>query len=154
MARWKRVLRGVIGTGLGFAAGAGLVMATLAGVFLILRRGEGWEEMAITVAGSMVWGFLIGVVFAGVTAVVARGRALESLSLPRFGALGMAAGLLLYGLLALNAWDAWSVSAAVTNAVVFVVLGGGAATGSLVLARRAGAGPPASGGREIGEGRS
>jgi len=153
MTGWKRVLRGVIGTGLGFAAGAGAVMATLAGVFLILRRGEGWNEMVITVAGSMVWGFLIGVVFAGVTAVVARGRSLESLSLPRFGALGMAAGLLLYGLLALNAWDAWSVSAAVTNAVIFLALGGGAATGSLVLARRAGGASHDTGDGRIGEGR-
>jgi hypothetical protein len=137
MSRWKRVVRGMLGMGVAFAGGAGLIMSTLAAVVLTLDGGEGWRDFAIPVVGSTVWGFLMGTTFGGALAVLSRGRSFESLSLPRFSALGVGAGLFFYGLLALNAWDAWSTSAAVTNAVIFVVLGGGCATASLLLARKA-----------------
>ncbi len=71
-------------------------------------------------------------------APTARGRSFEKLSLPWFAALGAGAGLLLYGVLALNAWDSWSVRTALVNATIFVGLGGGSATATLLLARRAG----------------
>ena len=73
--------------------------------------------------------------------------------LPRFAALGAGGGLLLFGLLAINAWQAWSVSDAIANATLLVLLGGGSATGTLMLARRAG--PALKSGdesRSLGEG--
>ena len=71
-------------------------------------------------------------------AITARGRSFDELSVPRFAALGAGAGLVLFGVLAVNAWDAWSVSTAIANAAIFVVLGGASATAILVVARRAG----------------
>ena len=137
MSRWKRVVRGMLGMGVAFGAGAGLIMSTLAAVVLTLNGGEGWRDFLIPVVGGSVWGFLMGTTFGGALALLSRGRSFESLSLPRFTALGVGAGLFFYGLLALNAWDAWSTSAAVTNGVLFVVLGGSCATASLLLARKA-----------------
>jgi hypothetical protein len=146
MSRWKRVVRGMLGMGAAFATGAGLIMSTLAAVALTLRGGEGWRDFIIPVVGGSVWGFLMGMTFGGALALLSRGRSFESLSLPRFTALGVGAGLFFNGVLALNAWDAWSTSAAVTSGVLFVVLGGGCATASLLLARKAegafGAGEP------------
>jgi hypothetical protein len=78
------------------------------------------------------------VAFSGFLAITAHGRSFDKLSLPRFAALGAGVGLLFFGLLAINAWQAWSVSTAIANATIFVLLGGGSATGTLMLARRAG----------------
>ena len=103
--------------------------------------------------GSAIWAFPIGVAFAGVLALTRRGRSFDKLSLPRFAALGAGVGLLFFGLLAINAWQAWSVSTAIVNATIFVLLAGGSATGTLMLARRAG--PALKSGdesRSLGEG--
>lgn len=85
-------------------------------------------------------GYRLGcsVVFSGVLAVTARGLPFDKLSLPRFAALGAGGGLLLYGVLAANAWHAWSVSDALVNAGILVLVGSGSATATLMLARRAG----------------
>jgi hypothetical protein len=90
------------------------------------------------VIASSFWAFPIGVAFSGVTAITARGRSFDKLSLPHFAALGAGAGLLLFGVLAVNAWSSWSVTTAIVNATIFVLLGGGSATASLMLARKAG----------------
>lgn len=64
-------------------------------------------------------------------------RGMTGTGLTFAAAVGAGGGLLLFGALALNAWDAWSISTAVANATLFVLLGGGAATTTLVVARRA-----------------
>jgi hypothetical protein len=87
---------------------------------------------------SSIWAFPIGVAFSGVLAITARGRPFDKLSLPRFAALGAGGGLLLFGLLAVNAWQAWSVSDAIANLALLTLLGGGSATATLMIARRAG----------------
>ena len=66
-----------------------------------------------------------------------QGRGFVRLSVPHFAALGAGAGLLLYGVLALNAWARWSVEDAIANAMIFVFLGSGSATASLLFARKA-----------------
>lgn len=136
--RWLRVIRGMIGTGLTFAAGVGVVASMIAGLVWLLPGSEvGLETIRVVVASSM-WAFLIGVAFSGFLAITARGRSFDKFSLPGFAALGAGVGLLFFGLLAINAWQAWSVSTAIVNATIFVLLGGGSATGTLILARRAG----------------
>lgn len=137
MPRWLKVIRGMIGTGLTFSAGVGVVGSAIAGLAWLLPGVGGGVEMIRLVLASSIWAFPIGVAFSGVVALTARGRSFETLSIPRFAGLGAGAGLLLFGALALNAWDAWSVSTAVVNAAIFVLLGGGAATATLMLARRA-----------------
>ena len=89
------------------------------------------------IKGSII-AFPIGVAFSGVLAITARGRPFEKLSLPKVAVLGAGGGFLLFGLLAVNAWQAWSVSTAIVNGVFFTLAGGGSATASLMLARRAG----------------
>ncbi len=139
MPRWVRVIRGMIGMGLTFAAGVGVVASM---IFVLptwlLLGGDSGRDLLVMVIKSSIWAFPIGVAFSGVLAITARRRPFDKLSLPHFAALGAGAGLLLFGVLAINAWDAWSVTTAIANAPIFVLLGGGSATATLVLARRAG----------------
>jgi len=138
MPRWLRIIRGMIGMGLTFAAGVGVVASMVAVRPWLLLGGDSSREMIRLVIASSMWAFLIGVAFSGVMAITARGRQFDKLSLPQFAALGAGAGLLLFGVLAANAWHAWSVTDAITNATIFVLLGGGSASATLMLARRAG----------------
>ncbi len=139
MPRWLRVIRGMIGMGLTFAAGVGVVASL---IFVLptwlLLGGDSGREMLVMVIKSSIWAFPIGVAFSGVLAITGRGRPFDLLSLPRFAALGAGGGLLLFGLLAINAWQAWSASDAIANAAILVLLGSGSATASLIIARRAG----------------
>ena len=151
MPRWLRVIRGMIGMGLTFAVGVGVVASMVAVVPWLLLGGD--PEIFRLVVASSIWAFPIGVAFSGVLALTRRGGSFDKLSLPRFAALGAGAGLLLFGVLALNAWEAWSVSNAIGNAMIFVFLGAGSATATLMLARRAG--PALKSGdesRSLGEG--
>ncbi len=153
MPRWLRVIRGMIGMGLTFAAGVGVVASMIAVLPWLLLGGDSGREMIRMVIASSIWAFPIGVAFSGVLALTRRGRAFDKLSLPHFAALGAGAGLLLFGVLGVNAWHAWSVSTAIANATIFVLLGGGSATATLMLARRAG--PALKSGdesRSLGEG--
>lgn len=153
MPRWLRVIRGMIGMGLVFAVGVGVVASVIAvPVWLLMGGGSGREMIRMVVASSM-WAFPIGVAFSGVMALTAHGRSFDKLSLPRFAALGAGAGLLLFGVLAINAWQAWSVTTAIANASIFVLLGSGSATATLLIARRVG--PALQSGdesRSLGEG--
>jgi len=153
--RWLRGIRGMIGTGLTFAAGVGVVASMIAGLVWLLPGGASGQEMLVMAIKSSIWAFPIGVAFSGFLAITARGRSFDKLSLPRFAALGAGAGLLLFGVLAINAWHAWSVSTAIANATILVLLGGGSATGTLMLARRAGPAPKSGDeSRSLGEGRT
>jgi hypothetical protein len=138
MPRWLRVIRGMIGTGLIFATGVGVVasMILVLPTWLLLG-GDSGREMLVMVIKSSIWAFPIGVAFSGVLAITARGLPFDKLSLPRFAALGAGGGLLLFGFLAVNAWQAWSVSDAIANLALLTLLGGGSATATLMLARRA-----------------
>ena len=154
MPRWLRVIRGMVGMGLTFAAGVGVVASM---IFVLptwlLLGGDSGREMLVMVIKSSIWAFPIGVAFSGVLAITARGRPFDKLSLPRFAALGAGGGLLLFGVLAANAYHAWSVMDAIGNATILALLGGGSATATLLLARRAG--PALKSGdesRSLGEG--
>ena len=138
MPRWQRIIRGMVGMGLTFSAGVGVVASTIAGLVRLLPGIEGGPEMFRMVVASAMWAFPIGVAFSGFLAIAARSRSFDKLSLPRFAALGAVGGLLLFGVLAANAWHAWSLPTALANLAIFLVLGSGSATASLVLARRAG----------------
>ena len=127
----------MIGMGLTFAAGVGVVASMVSVLPWLLLGGASGREMIRMVIASSIWAFPIGVAFSGVLAMSRRGSAFDKLSLPHFAALGAGAGLLLFGVLAANAWQAWSVWTAIANATIFVLLGGGSATGTLMLARRA-----------------
>jgi hypothetical protein len=137
MADWLRLLRGAVKMGLGFAMGVGVVASAVTGIVWLLNGLTGGAQILRFAAASVLWAFPIGMAFSGFLALTARGRSFEQLSLPRFAALGAGGGLLLYGVLALNAWQAWTPLAAVVNLGIFVVLGAGSATATLLVARRA-----------------
>jgi hypothetical protein len=137
MPRWLRVVRGMIGTGLTFAAGVGVV-ASITGALVWLGHGITGREMLGIVGKCSVVAFLLGVGFSGVLAITARGRHFNKLSLRLVGALGAAAGLLYFVFLALNGGRNWSAPDAIANFVLLTVMGAGSAAGTLMIARRAG----------------
>ncbi|MDB4875288.1 MAG: putative rane protein [Gemmatimonadetes bacterium] len=136
MPRWLRVARGMIGTGLTFAAGVGVV-ASITGLFVRLGHGITGLELMQIVGKFSVVAFLLGVAFSGVLAIAARGREFNKLSLRLVGALGAGAGLLYFVFLALNGGRNWSAPDAIANFVLLVVMGAGSAAATLAIARKA-----------------
>ena len=152
MSRRKSIVRGTLGMGLTFAAVAGAFFSVLAVVGGLFFPGAEDDPGFMIVAGS-VWAFAIGVSFSGILAIAARGRSLDQLSLPRIATLGAGGGLLLAGLLVAATWREWPDGNAIVPFTMLPLLGAGAATASLLLARRAG--PTLTSGEEppsLGEG--
>ena len=137
MPGWLRVIRGMIGTGLTFAAGVGLVGSIL-GLGGLLLGQLSWDDLRMVPKLSVI-AFLTGVGFAGVLAIVARGRTFDRLSLRYVTALGAGGGLLYFLFIAAaggtRVWSAWN---AIGNLTILTLLGGGTAAGTVILARRAG----------------
>ena len=137
MPRWLRIIRGMIGTGLTFAAGIGVVASTT-GLLVWLGDGITGHELMEIVGISSVVAFLLGVAFSGVLAIAARGRQFSQLSLRLVGTLGAGAGLLYFVFLALNGGRNWSAPDAIANLVLLTLMGAGSAAATLMIARRAG----------------
>lgn len=138
MPRWMRVIRGMIGTGLTFAAGVGAVSAILGLVALVAGQVSGRELLEMAGKLSVV-AFIVGVAFSGVLAISARGRAFDKLSLRLFTALGAGVGLLYFLIIGVNnGFRVWSAGDAVGNLTFLTLLGAGLAAGTLIVARKAG----------------
>ena len=120
MPRWLRIIRGMIGTGLTFGAGVGVV-ASVIGVLAWLANGITGRELMQIVGKFSVVAFLLGVAFSGVLAITARGRQFNKVSLRLVGALGAGAGLLYFVFLALNGGRNWSAQNAIVNLVLLTV---------------------------------
>ena len=88
----------MIGTGLTFAAGVGVVASM---IFVLptwlLLGGDAGREVLVLVIKSSIWAFPIGVAFSGVLAITARGLPFDKPSPPRFAAAG-AGGAVVAGL--------------------------------------------------------
>jgi hypothetical protein len=137
MPRWTKVLRGMIGTSLTFSAGVGVVASAVAGVVWLLTGAEGGLDSFLFAGAIALWAFPIGMAFSGFLALTARHGSFEDLSMLGFAALGAGGGLLLFGTVALNASDHWTLGTTLLNAAIFLGLGSGSATTALWLARRA-----------------
>jgi hypothetical protein len=131
--KWLRRLRGALGMGLTWA------MAWFgAGVVLLLVVGVGAADVPFPI-GFGVFGFLAGVTFSGVLAMVEGRRGFEQMSLPRFAAGGGVGGLLLSGIFVLVAALGGDATLEIlVVGPVFALASAGSAAGSLALARRAG----------------
>jgi hypothetical protein len=127
----------MIGTGVTFAAGVGVV-ASVTGVLVWLGGGITGHELMEIVGQFSVVAFLLGVAFSGVLAITARGRQFSKLSLRLVGTLGAGAGLLYFVFLALNGGRNWSAPDAIVNFVLLILMGAGSAAAMLMIARRAG----------------
>ena len=141
MPRWLRVVRGMIGTGLAFSAGVGAIGGVVSALIVLFSKSVSLADLPGVLglaARFAVVAFPVGVAFSGALALVARRREFSKLSLPLFGALGAGAGFLLFLLLGFNgAFAAWSTVDLIANLAILTLLGGGAATGTLIVARRA-----------------
>src|SRR5262249_4235042 len=130
MPRWLRIVRGVIGTGLTFAAGVGVLASAIGGVVWLADRITGRELVEI-VGKSSVVAFLLGIAFAGVLAITARARRINKLSLRLVTGLGAGAGLLYFVVLAFNGGRNWSTPDAIANFVLLTLMGGGSAAATV-----------------------
>jgi len=137
MPRWLRVIRGMIGTGLTFAAGVGVV-GSLLGLVGVLLGKLSWDNLRFVAKLSVV-SFIVGVAFSGVLALAARGQTFDRLSLRFVTILGAGGGVLYFLFIAAaNGARVWSAQAAIANLTILTVLGGASAAATLILARRAG----------------
>ena len=128
MQKWLRRIRGAIGMGFTWGAawsGAGIVLA-------VVTRFRADAPFPLVFG---VLGFIAGVIFSALLALIEGGRRLDQMSLPRFAGWGAMGGLLLAALFAraasLGGGDVLAV--APTFALACAVC----ASGSLAMARRA-----------------
>ena len=151
MSRWKSILRGMLGMGLTFGGIAGGFFAVLT-VMLAVFGGLDESEPFFPIIAGTVWGFGIGVAFSGVLAVVGRHVSFENLSVPRVAGIGALAGLLLAGtLIGVTSLAGEAFTGVVEALTILPILGAGAGSASLVIARRAGP-APSSGEEPLGLG--
>ena len=137
MPRWLRLVRGMIGTGVAFAVGGPVIVATI-GLGFWLFGNASLGGVAFTVARSSVVSFVIGVLFSGILALAAQGRSFEKLSLKLFTALGGGVGLAAFMAMGLSgAFKAWSFDTGLLNFVLLTSIGAGAAAATLFVARKA-----------------
>jgi len=127
----------MVGTGLTFAAGVGGVVSIFGAVAWLRGRATGIEVLE-TVGRFSVAGFVLGLGFSGVLVIAARTGLFKKLSLRIGTSLGVGAGLLYWLALATTGGRSWSPRLAVLNLVTLVVMGGGLAAATVLIARRAG----------------
>jgi len=128
MKKWLRRIRAAIGIGLTWAIawfGAGMV--------LLLVVGVGAADVPFPLLFGLL-GFIAGVAFSGVLAIVEGRRRFDQMSLPRFAGWGAVGGLLLSGIFA---WAAGLGGEFLVLGPVFALAGAGSAAGTLALARKA-----------------
>jgi hypothetical protein len=101
VSRGERIFRGMLGMGMTYAAVAAVMMAVLGTVALVATlRGQitdFTEDLDFMIAAAIGWpviAFLLGMIYAGVLAFVARGRTFKEVSVARVGLAGAAIGLI------------------------------------------------------------
>ena len=143
MKKWLKRIRGVLGTGLTWAAAWGVV-----GTMLRIVAGAiaGSPFGGVTPIASVVvmlvtfgaMGFVGGVAFSTVLGITEGRRRFDQMSLPRFAAWGGVGGLLLFLFIrAAGSGFQMGLEQLILGGTV-ILLGAGSAAGSLALARRAG----------------
>ena len=128
MRKWLRRIRGAIGMGFTWGAawsGAGIVLA-------VVTRFRADAPFPLVFG---VLGFIAGLIFSALLALIEGGRRLDQMSLPRFAGWGAMGGLLLSALFARAASLAWGDVLAI--APTFALACAVCASGSLAMARRA-----------------
>ena len=135
-SRALSLTKAAVGTGVAFAIGGGAVILAVGTIFSLLG-GPAMRAVLATSARGSVLGGILGLTFSGLLALFSRGRSFESLSLPRFTALGAGVGWAAWLLMGVNgAFHAWSVDTAIMNLGLLTLMGGGSAAAILTIARR------------------
>lgn len=143
MKKWWRRVRGAIGMGLtwGLAWFGG-------GLILLLIVGPDAADVPFPI-GFGALGFLAGLTFSGLLAIVEGRRRFDRMSLPRFGGWGAVGGLLFSGIFVLAA--GLGADLLLVLGPVFALSGAGCAAGALALARRAGGPESVDAGADVDE---
>lgn len=143
MTGWKKIARGMLGTGLVFGAGATAV-ALAVGVAAMMFGNAQLDDLRF--AGRVgVAGFILGVGFSGILALASRSPRFKNLSLPKAAGFGAAAGLIYFLLISINGAGVWDVGTAISNFLLLTLMGSGAAAATVFVARRATGGFSGSG---------
>lgn len=135
MAGWKKIVRGMIGTGLTFGAGIGGA-TLLVGIAAMIFGNATLDDMRFAAKMGVV-GTIVGVGFSGILALSARSKRFTNISIPRFTLLGAGAGLVYFLIIAMNAYRVWTPSLAFGNFMLLILMGGGAAGATAFIARKA-----------------
>ncbi len=143
MKKWLKRIRGAVGMGLTWAVAwgcAGAILRIVAGVItggpIAAASGSLVAGLALASAVFGVMGFIGGTAFSVVLGIAERRRTFDEMSLPRFASWGTLGGLLLLMPFVLIGWAPVTLETAAIIGVL-ALLGGGCASGSLALARRA-----------------
>ena len=127
----------MLSMGVTFAAIGGGFFAVLTAVAAVFGRLDSSEPFFGIAAGTF-WGFAIGVTFSTSLAIAGRRQSFDSLSIQRVAVTGAAGGLFLAGALIGATTLAGDSFTGVTEALIALpLLGAGAGTASLLVARRA-----------------
>ena len=132
MKKWLRRIRAAVVTGFTWAV-------AWAAVASVLAHAPGFNSDLPLAFLFAPLGFISGVVFFAILAVMERGRRFERMSLSRFWRWGAASGLLLSGIFVVGAAlrGASVVGEFLTFGPILIVLSSGSAAGSLAIARHA-----------------
>ena len=136
MRKSLRRIRGALGMGLTWAV-AGGVAGTIVNLGFLVRTGSRPDAPFPIMLGA--FGFVAGVVFSAVLALVEGRRRFDQMSLPRFAAWGGGVGFALSAIffLAASRGDPAFLRYFVVVGPVVAAAAAGCAAGSLALARRA-----------------
>ena len=136
MRKSLRRIRGALGMGLTWAV-AGGVAGTIVNLGFLVRTGSRPDAPFPIMLGA--FGFVAGVVFSAVLALVEGRRRFDQMSLPRFAAWGGGVGFALSAtfFLAVSRGDPAFLRYFVVVGPVVAAAAAGCAAGSLALARRA-----------------
>jgi hypothetical protein len=95
MSSFDRILRGMLGMGVVFSAVGGLFVAAL-GFYAVVIAGVDRDDLDFVVVATLGWfaiSFILGMLYGGLLAILARGRSFKEVSMVRATSAGAAVGL-------------------------------------------------------------
>ena len=147
VSRGERMFRGMLGMGMAYAVVAAVIMVVLSvGAIAATLAGETTDftdDLDFMIAAAIGWpmiAFALGMLYAGVLALVARGRAFKDVSIARVGLAGAAIGLIPNVVVAVGSWlgpGTLTADEVLTPLVLFPPISASIAIVTLLIARRA-----------------
>jgi hypothetical protein len=147
VSRGERVFRGMLGMGMAYAAVAAALMVALSAVAIAATlRGEitdFTDDLDFMIVAAIGWpaiAFALGMLYAGVLALVARGRSFREVSVARVGLAGAAIGLIPNVVVAVGTWfgqGTLTVNEILDPLFIFPPISAMIAVATLLIARRA-----------------
>ena len=135
-----RVIRGMLGMGVVFGLIAGGLAGALALYSLLVARAD-WDDLDFMIAAPFAWAgiaFVLGMLYGGLLALVARGRSFRDVSILRVALAGAAVGLIPALVVVVGSWINGGRPTELKDALaIFPPLGAIIGAVTLLIARRA-----------------